>query len=212
MRHLVSVLILSLFLGCLFLAPPAFAQSAGDAPAQAQMDPKPLLKSKIDAVLDILKTDMPDAEKRREIEKLIDPVLNYGLMGKLALGPENWPKLSEQQRQVFIERFVDRLKASYFDKISMYQGNSEARITYKDSRTEGNKVHVPVVVAAADSTVNMVYKFFQSDSGWQVYDVEINGVSIVQSYRSQFNQVLARGSVDDLINELKKPVEPKKTQ
>lgn len=189
----------------LVLVTPAFAKPGA---AASPVDPKVLLKNKIDAVLVILKANMSDAQKRQQIEKTVNPVFYYELMAKLALGPDNWPKLNDEQQKIFINLFVDRLKNSYFDKISLYRGDTETKVTYLDSRIEGNKAVIPVVVASGDSSFNMNYKFFNSGNAWRIYDVEINGVSIIQSYRSQFNQVMAKGTVKDLLEGLRKTENP----
>lgn len=205
MKRLISAMILSLM-----LVSTGFAQKTAD---QASTEAEALLKSKIGAVLDVLEEKgLSEAEQRNRIEQIVDPIFNYELMAKLSLGRENWSKLSEAQRKEFIDLFVKRLKVSYFDKITLYQGNTDAQITYLPARNEGGKVHVPVEAKAKGSTVEMVYKMYPSDSGWKVYDAEINGVSIVQSYRSQFNQVLAGGTVEDLLRQLRQPANPPQNQ
>lgn len=195
-------LILALLLSLMFVSI-GIAQQTGDAAE----DPEVLLKNKISSVLDILeKKDLSEAEKRTRIEQIVDPVFNYELMAKLSMGREHWSKLDKQQQKEFTGLFVQRLKVSYFDKITLYQGDADAEVNFLPARTENGKVHIPVRAKAQDGAVEMVYKMYQSGSGWQVYDAEVSGVSIVQSYRSQFNQVLARGTVEDLLEQLRKSV------
>jgi phospholipid transport system substrate-binding protein len=129
-------------------------------------------------------------------------------MAKLTLGRKHWPRLSAEQRRVFVKRFVTRLKDSYLDKVSMYSGGADAGFNYLPVRQQGNKVHVPVEVTAGDDKIDMVYKFYSSADQWKVYDVEINGVSIVQSYMSQFDQILSDGNVDDLLEAVKQVQAP----
>lgn len=175
-------------------------------PVHAQSGPQAverLLKDKISRVIDILEQqDLPEAAKRSRIEAVVDPVFNYELMAKLSLGPKNWPRLSAAQQEIFIKRFVRRLKDSYFDKISMYSGDSEAAFEYLPARQAGGKVHVPVKVSTKDTDIEILYKFYRAGKDWVIYDVEINGVSIIQSYRAQFAQILSEGTVADLLDEL----------
>ena len=183
----------------LFLAVPAASR---DEAASA----KAFLQEKIDAVLGILENaEISDAQKRGKIESIVDPVFDYPLMAKLTLGRKYWPRLSAEEQRVFTDRFTARLKASYFDKITIYSGDMDAGVSYGAARFQGGKVHVPVEVKAGDETIDIAYKLYSSAGDWRIYDVEINGVSIISSYRSQFDQVLSHGSVDDLLEELKRP-------
>lgn len=190
-----------------------FAGNARVIGAQESKSAETTLKNNIDAVLEILENpDLDEQQKKEKIEDIVDPIFDYQLMAMLSLGRQNWSRLSPDQQQTFTNRFVKRLKASYFDKISMYSKDLKTQMNYKPAQTSGSKVRIPVEVNAKEEKVNLVYKFYQSDAGWQIYDVEINGVSIIQSYRSQFNQVLSRGTVEDLLEELKQPAEPQSTQ
>ncbi|MBS3732736.1 MAG: ABC transporter substrate-binding protein [Desulfobacterales bacterium] len=176
-------------------------------PAAAANDPetaRDLLKSKIDSVLQVLEQkELSDAEKREKVESIVDPVFHYELMAKLSLGPRHWPKLSSEQQEIFSKRFIQRVKASYFDKISMYSGDADAAFTYEPIRTRNGKVHVPLQVRTENNKIDMVYKFYRTGDSWRIYDAEVNGVSIVQSYRSQFNQILAESTVEMLLKDLK---------
>ncbi len=204
-----SILLVGLLTVAMVFAAPVYqikAQADGD---QADSSPEKILKKNIEEVIDILENpEMDKQRKEKEISEVVDPIFDYKLMAMLSLGRKNWSRLSSDQQQTFTKRFVERLKASYFDKISLYSKDLTTRMTYKPARTKGSKVHIPVEVEAKDEKVNLVYKFYQAKSGWQVYDVEINGVSIIQSYRSQFNQVLSGGTVEDLLEELKQADKP----
>lgn len=172
--------------------------------AQQAEQARDFLEEKIDSVLEVLEQqDLDDEEKKEKVQKIVDPVFNYELMSKLALGPRHWPRLSDSQKETFSERFVKRLKESYFDKITMYSGDSDAGFKYGSPEESSGKVRVPVTVRTEDGKFEMVYKFYLSDDNWLVYDVELDGVSIVKSYRSQFDELLSDGSIEDMLEELK---------
>ncbi len=163
------------------------------------------LEESIDEVLYILKNkDLTTEEQKERIEAVIDPVFNYGLIARLSLGPRNWRQLDREQRDIFVERFVRRLKDSYFENIAMVQGDAETRVEIREKSAQDNRVHVPIRASMKDSSVDMLYKFhLDGDEGWRVYDVEISGVSIVASYRSQFNEVMRDLSVEEMLEQLK---------
>lgn len=164
-----------------------------------------LLRESMTEVVKVIEDqDLTVEEQRERIEAIVDPVFNYELIARLALGPRNWPRLDREQRRIFIDRFVNRLKESYFQNLAVLEGDEKTQLSFGDLRVENNRVHIPVRAAMKDTAVNMLYKFHLSETeGWQVYDVEVNGVSIVASFRSQFTQVLAEHSVDELLEKLK---------
>ncbi len=186
----------------LFMANAAFSETTdADVPEAAEA----LLRKSIESVFEVLADDtLSSDERKEEIEAIVDPVFNYELIAKLSLGRQHWSRLDTAQREVFIERFVTRMKDSYFENIAMIQGDAETNVDYGEREVESGRVHIPVRAGMKDSSVDMRYKFhFSEDEGWRVYDVEINGVSIVSSYRSQFDQVLASQSVDEMLEALK---------
>ncbi|MFW6283953.1 MAG: MlaC/ttg2D family ABC transporter substrate-binding protein [Desulfosalsimonas sp.] len=163
-----------------------------------------LLKEKSSEVIAVLDSpDLSDDDKISRIEEIVDPLFDYELMARLSLGRRNWTGLSADQQETFTRRFVTRLKDSYFDKVSMYSGDADAAFEYRSVKEQNNKVHVPVPVRAGDETVDMVYKFYPDEDNWKIYDVEINGVSIIRSYRSQFDQIMADGTAEDLLEAVK---------
>lgn len=194
------------FTGMLLLAAcPALAEDAtavapvSDVPAVEQ-----LLKTKTEAVLVILQNKtIEEAAKKEQIMGLIEPIIDFPLMSKLTLGKANWGKLSPAQQTEFVGLFVDRLKRSYLDKTAVYNGE---KVAYRPGVQKGNKVNVPVGIITNDKTVELLYKFYQSDDGWKAYDLEINGVSLIKSYQAQFTELLRTGSPEELLAELKKPV------
>jgi phospholipid transport system substrate-binding protein len=172
------------------------------ASAGQKEDVEVLLKSKIDAVLEILpKKEIAQEEKNSKIMAIVVGVFDFPLMAKLTLGKTGWQQMNNAQQQEFIDLFVARLKASYLDKSSLY---SDEKVDYKPAVAAGDKIHVPIDVIGKEKTVEVVYKFYASGNAWKIYDVEINGVSLIQSYRSQFSEILRNGTVADLLQELRK--------
>jgi len=174
--------------------------------------PDRLLHIKIHQILEVLENKTLSLEtKESKLQAIVDPIFNYPLMAKLTLGRKYWPALSKTQQDQFTDLFIKRLKASYFDKISLYSGNVHADVECLGVEPAGKKAVVPVTVTAKGTTIDIRYSFYRFPAGWKVYDVEIQGVSIVSSYRAQFEQVLSHGTIDDLMNALKAPL-PAKTE
>ena len=171
----------------LMLACPALA---GDPQNAAQKDipaVEQLLKTKTEAVLVILKNkDIEESVKQHQIMENIEPIIDFRLMSKLTLGKANWGKLSAAQQTEFVGLFVDRLKRSYLDKTTVYNGE---KVAYRPGAQKGNKVNVPVDIITNEKPIELMYKFYQSDQGWKAYDLEINGVSLINLIsRQNYNE------------------------
>jgi phospholipid transport system substrate-binding protein len=69
------------------------------------------------------------------------------------------------------------------------------------------KIHAPTYLVSKDKKISILYKFYKAEKNWKIYDLEIQGVSIIRSYRSQFSGILENGTVDDLLLKLENPAD-----
>jgi phospholipid transport system substrate-binding protein len=171
-------------------------------------DPTKFLQVKWDAILSVLnKKDIKQEVKEKEIFKIINPIFDFQLMAQLSLGRKHWPKLNQSEHEKFLQLFTERLKSSYLKKVMLY---TDEQVLFKDLVEDKKKktVSVPVELVSKDSKVNMLYKLRKVKKRWKIYDVEIQGVSILLTYRAQFDDILSKGTVKDLLTQLEKPPEP----
>jgi phospholipid transport system substrate-binding protein len=164
-----------------------------------------ILKQNLEKVFTVLQErGLEQQAKNDRIVDIVTPMFDFDLMAKLSLGRKHWPGLSQGEKQRFTELFVKRLKTSYLKNFTLY---TDEKVMYEPAVQVKNKVHVPTHLISKDKKISMVYKFFKEAEDWKIYDLEIQGVSIIQSYRSQFNQILDSGTVDDLLLKLEKPAD-----
>ena len=164
---------------------------------------KELLATKIEEALAVLqKKDLGQQEKNKEVVKIVEPIFDYNLMAKLTLGRKYWPGLSEKNRKEFTDLFVERLKGTYVDKLSLY---TDEKVVYETPVQNGIKIQIPTSVISKNKKIAMMYKLYKSSDGWKIYDIEIEGVSLISTYRSQFYDILNKGTIDDLLSKLKNP-------
>jgi len=187
---------------CLFmLSQPVMADKKSNA--------EQLIKSKLDMVIKILQnTEIDKSEKRKKINDIVSPMFNFKKMAQLSLGKKHWLSLTNEEKKRFTDLFVIRLKASYLDKLGLY---SDESIIYNPAVEIKNKVHVPTELVTKENRISMLYKLYESKHCWRVYDIEIQGVSVVRSYRSQFNQILSKGTINDLFASLEQQQSSKST-
>jgi len=166
-------------------------------------NPEELLRNKWDAVVSVLKKkDIDQEAKEKKISKIVTPIFDFPLMAKLALGRKHWPEFNPSQREKFTKLFTERLKRSYWEKIALYK---DEKILFKPKTQKKNTIYIPSELLYQDKKVAILYKLRKIDKRWKIYDVEIQGVSILRSYRSQFDEILRHGTVEDLLSRLEKP-------
>jgi len=171
--------------------------------ADDKTDAEKLLKGKLESVIVVLeKKDLNQQLKKDQICEIIEPVFNFPLMSRLTLGKKHWPSLTQDQKKKFITLFTKRLKDSYLDKMLLY---SDEKIKYNAPVQIKKKVHIPTILVSKDNKINMLYKLYKSKQGWKIYDIEIQGVSLISTYRSQFEEILRNKTVEDLLAKLEKP-------
>jgi phospholipid transport system substrate-binding protein len=179
----------------------AAAPAATDAPGQE-------LKTRVDRAVQILndpnlKGPSHVAERRAQVRKIADEIFAFPEMAKRALGV-HWKDLPSAEHERFVQLFSDLLDRSYFEKIDSYNGE---KVTYLDTKIEGDLAAVPTRVVT-DKRTNMPveYRMMKEGGHWMVYDVIIEGVSLVQNYRAQFDRVIRTASVAELMKRLESRV------
>jgi phospholipid transport system substrate-binding protein len=130
-------------------------------------------------------------------------------MAKRALGPP-WKDQPPEKQQEFVRLFKAVVFDSYVDKVEMYSGSME-RIVYESEEIDGNYALVKTKVLGYKNTDIQAEYRLRFDAGeWKVYDVVIEGISLVNNYRSQFNSILANQSFDNLLKLLRQKAESQK--
>ena len=160
------------------------------------------LRATIDQVISVvtdpqLKNDRPT--RRSKMKDLIFPKFNFLEMGKRSLGKKHWRKISPEQRKAFVDVFGKLLENSYANKLESY---SDEKINYLDEIVKGRYAMVKTEVVRKNGTVNVDYKLIESPSEWRVYDIVVEGVSLIKNYRSQFGKIIHNDSFDTLMDKL----------
>ncbi len=170
----------------------------------AKRQPMEELKGPIQRGIAILKDPefKDDREAQREkIWDLIQNVFDFKAVSIRALA-RNWRMLSPEQREVFTEEFTELLKNNYLDRIQGEFQDEEVVFEEQDMLSE-DKAVVRTKVIRKNVETPIEYRVHLKDGRWRVYDVNIEGVSLVQNYRKQFNEILAKEKPEQLIQRLK---------
>jgi len=195
MRHFTLTALLGLFLLVGFV-PFSHADEAAKITAQT--------KEKVTNVIDYLRDTSLDKEDRNaKILAEVESIFDFNLMARLSLG-KKWKKTKKKLRKQFVKVFVKRIQQSYLEKLDLY---TDEKIEIEDAKlTKKKRAELKTYLVSKDDKKEMIYKFHKHKKrGWLVYDVNILGVSFVQTYRSQFAGVLKDKSMKELIEDLKNP-------
>jgi phospholipid transport system substrate-binding protein len=170
--------------------------------------PTDSMKATIDEVLRIVRENelkQPNRadERRQMLERVVETRFDYQEMSRRALGAP-WNTLSDQEKQEFVGLFRTLLTNSYADKIETYSGEG---VQYLNERMEKEYAEVRTKVLSGKTEIPLDYRLINKSNDWRVYDVVVDGISLVNNYRGQFTKIIKSSSYADLVAQLKKKSE-----
>jgi len=163
------------------------------------------LKTTIDGVIGILRDqsfqgDAKREERKESLRRIIHERFSYAKMSQLSLA-RHWKKRSDEEKKVFIEMFGQLLEETYVSKIDDY---TDEEVVYVKEFVRGKKAQVYTKIITDTVEIPIDYRMYKTKKGkWMVYDLVIEGVSLVGNYRSQFDQILRKESYEKLVEHLK---------
>lgn len=158
--------------------------------------------TKVRQVLDILKDKtLSQQQKDAKNVRIIDDIFDFYTMSQISLG-KRWKSLSKDEQTQFSKAFEKKIKHSYLDKLRLY--NNEKVIIKDLKKVKSNRITLETQVIGLDDTYKVIYLFYKNTqmNQWYIYDVELVGVSILQTYRKQFSEFLQTKTIKQLIQSL----------
>lgn len=176
------------------------------APARAGAGaPTDQLKASVDQIVRVLedpglRVQARARDRRAAIRKEAEVVFDFTETAKRALG-RHWQGLSEKDRQEFTRLFTDLIERAYISKIERYSGE---RITYAGESVDAGLATVRTRFVTKQGTeVPVDYRMHERGDRWLVYDVSVEGVSLVNNYRTQFDKIIQSSSYAELVRRMK---------
>ena len=175
------------------------------ASVAAALTPTETVRSRVDEALQSLsQTANPGAEaserRRADIRRAADTLFDFPDMSRRALG-RHWTDRTPAEREEFTRLFTDLIARTYIGKIDRYAGES---IAYVGERVDGDEASVrSQVVTAKGSQIPVEYLLHRANDTWSAYDVLIENVSLVGTYRSQFDRIIKAESFANLLRRLR---------
>ena len=185
------------------------------APALALAgEPTDQIKQTTDQLLAIVQTPSlqgpeKEIERKKKMRSVVDERFDWGAMARSAVG-KFWHNFSEAQRTEFTKLFSDLVEKTYMTEVDSYSGE---KILYKGDKVDGQYgVVESVVVTLKGTDVPVSYRVLKKRAAWLVYDINIEGVSLVNNYRSQIGSILNSSTYDKLISRIKAKIEAKPSE
>jgi phospholipid transport system substrate-binding protein len=168
-------------------------------------EPQDQLKETTDKVLSVL-TD-PDLkslskakERRERIQKIVDERFDWEEMARRSLA-RHWTQRTPEEKREFVPLFKALLERVYADKVEGYSWN---KISYEGETIDGDYAAIKVkIFTVKDQAIRVEYRTLKKGNHWLVYDFSVEGVGLVNNYRQQFNEIIAKSSFQELIKRLK---------
>ncbi len=168
--------------------------------------PLAMVQVHVNSVLEVLrdpalKGDAMKKLRQDRIRSISEKMFDYTELSRRTLA-QNWKVFNDLQKKDFIELYKTVLEKAYIDKIMDY--TDEKIVFQKEFSLTGKTSEVQTIVVTKRADIPINYRVIHADDGWRVYDVVVEGVSLVSNYRSQFREILINKTPDDLLEILRK--------
>ncbi len=167
--------------------------------------PTEQLRGGIDRVFKILRDpemagDKNAVQRQAAVLAAAGTIFDFGEMAKRSLGP-HWAARTTAERTQFVALFTDLIQHSYISKVDQHSG---AQMTFTGETVDGDLAAVRTAVPLNNGkTMPLEYRMHNADARWQVYDLSIDGISLLSNYRAQFNKIIRIDSYETLVTKLK---------
>ena len=170
-------------------------------PAAKAGVPQEKVRETINEVLEILANKTPsEQEQQTRIRQAVLKRFSFEEMAQRSLG-RHWRDRTPEEKQKFVQLFTDLLVDSYTNNIERSEGKEDVRYTKESIEDSYASVHTEIV-QPRDQNIEVQYRLLQRDGDWQVFDVIIEGVSLVNNYRTQFNKIILEESYEALVKKM----------
>ena len=167
--------------------------------------PSDQLRAQIDRVLKTLedphlKQEGRAKERRLAVRRIANDIFDFGETARRSLG-RHWQPRTPAERDEFVQLFSDLLERSYISRVELYGGE---KIQYLGDSIEGDQAKVQTkLLTKGGSEIPIEYRMHRKGERWLVYDVIIEGVSLIANYRTQFNKIIQTSSYQELVRKMK---------
>jgi phospholipid transport system substrate-binding protein len=178
--------------------------------ASADISPTDTVRGSVDNILTLLQNkELDQATRRKEMRKVINGRFDFRAMSQRTLAT-NWKKASKEQQQEFVQLFAQLIENTYIGRVEAY---TDEKVDYPGEKVKGKKAVVETLILTATADIPINYKVYQKKNGeWWVYDVIIEGISLISNYRSSYQEIVKKEGFDGLIAKMKTKIKELESQ
>ena len=170
----------------------------------AASSPTDEVRTSVDAVLAILDNEQLNYDdKRTQIRVIVKERFDFRAMSQRTLAT-NWKKTTDEEKDKFVELFSQLIENSYVGKIESY---TNERVDYPGEKVSGRKAVVETLIITSSADIPVDYRVYQKGQQWLVYDVIIEGVSLISNYRSSYQEIMKKEGFDGLLAKMQEKID-----
>jgi len=177
-----------------------------------EQGPEDVVKTAVNGVIDVLKVRKDEAslssEDRDAIRQAVEGYFDFPEMAKRALAAP-WKQLNDAQRVEFVASFQELLELTYGNRLSDYH---DQKVEYGEVYIKGRIAIVDSDVVDADKRTPVRYKLVHKKTGWGVYDIQVEGISMINTFRTDFSQAVNKDGLEGFLSGLRERVAGLKEQ
>jgi len=180
--------------------------------AQASAGPKVVVQAAVDGVIQVLKARQDpkhlSVEERQAIAAAVEGYFDFTEMAKRSMG-RGWREINDGQRENFVQLFRDLLEHSYGNRLAAFNNQT---IEYGQVRIKGKRARVKTKIIGENIEIPVRYSLLNMSDQWRVYDIRIEGLSLVAAFRTDFKAIYKKEGYEGLVKRLRVKVENLKKQ
>jgi phospholipid transport system substrate-binding protein len=170
--------------------------------ADVETEAEKILKLSVGKVFTVmLDKEMTMDQKKSKVIEITNAVFGYPLMAKLSIGKAHWSEFNAKQKAEFTKLFTELFQHFYVDKLDLF--SNEEVVFQPATVVKEKKVQIPTLLLSKGKKYSILYKMSKTNAGWKIYDITIEGVSLIHTYRSQYNHILESGKIEDLLTKMR---------
>lgn len=161
------------------------------------------VRTSVDAIIGILKdAGLDKPAKRDKIRVIIAERFDFRAMSQRTLAT-NWRKASKEEQQQFVELFAKLIQNTYIGRVEAY---TNEEVQYPGEKITDNRAVVDTLIVTSSKEIPVTYKLYLKDDRWLVYDVNIEGVSLISNYRNSYQEIVKRDGFAGLLSQMEEKV------
>ena len=179
------------------------------AHSQAEQSPKQAMQTAVDTILGILTNETLDKkQKRLEMREIISKRFDFRAMSQRTLDT-NWKKATKDEQRQFVDLFAQLIQNSYIGKVEAYTSET---VEYPAEKIKGKRAVVDTLIITSSTEIPVNYKLYLKKAEWYVYDVIIEGVSLISSYRSTYQEIVKKDGFQGLFVKMEEKLKELESQ